>query len=97
MSNDVSFYLDVGGGQQILTEMVAPVIKQSAEAIADRARSMAGAISSEPPEITVTTEIRSAKRGGARVVGVIRANGRDAHQNYIGHKALAKAKDAGRV
>lgn len=97
MANDVSFFLDIGGGSQILTKMVEPVIKQSAEAIAARAISMAGAISSEPPEISVTTEIRPAKRGGARVVGVIRARGRDAHQNYVGHKALAKAKDAGRV
>lgn len=97
MSSDVSFYLDTSGGQQILTQMVAPVIKQSAEAIAARARSMAGSISSNPPQITVTTEIRPSKRGGARVVGLVRATGKDAHQNYIGAKALAKAKDAGRV
>jgi len=97
MSDDVSFHLDLAGGQEILTKMVEPVIKQSAEAIAQRARSMAGSLSSEPPEITVSTEIRPSKKGGARVVGVIRATGRDAHQNYIGYKALAKAKDAGRV
>ena len=97
MSNDVSFHLDLGGGQEILTKMVEPVIKQSAEAIAQRARSMAGSISDEPPVISVSTEIRPSKRGGARVVGVVRATGRNAHQNYIGHKALAKAKDAGRV
>jgi hypothetical protein len=97
MSKDVSFSLDLGGGQQILTNMVAPVIKQSAEAIAARARSMASSISSDPPAISVSTEIRPSKRGGARVVGVVRAQGSDAHENYIGHVALAKAKDAGRV
>jgi hypothetical protein len=97
MSKDVSFQLDTGGGQQILTQMVAPVIKQSAEAIAARARSMAGSISSDPPTISVHTEIQPSKRGGARVVGLVRATGSDAHENYIGHVALAKAKDAGRV
>lgn len=97
MSKDVSFSLDIGGGQQILTQMVAPVIKSSAEAIAARARGMASSISSDPPEISVTTEIQSSKRGGARVVGLVRATGQDAHQSYVGAQALAKAKDAGRV
>lgn len=95
--SDVSFHLDTGGGQQILTEMIAPLIKQSAEAIAARATSMAGSLSSHPPTISVTTEIQPSKRGGARVVGLVRASGNDAHQNYIGAQALAKAKDAGRV
>lgn len=97
MSKDVSFSLDIGGGQQILTQMVAPVIKQSAEAIAARARSMAGSISSDPPEITVTTTTQASKRGGSRAVGLVTAKGKDAHQNYVGAVALAKAKDAGRV
>lgn len=95
--SDVSFYLDTKGGQDILVNMVAPVIKQSAEAIAQRANSMAGSISSEPPEITVTMTTQASKLGGARAVGLVRSIGRNAHQNYVGHKALAKAKDAGRV
>lgn len=97
MSKDVSFSLDLSGGQQILTSMVAPLIKSSAEAIASRARSMAGSISSDPPVITVTTTIQPSKRGGARAVGLVTATGEDSHQSYIGHVALAKAKDAGRV
>lgn len=97
MSKDVSFYLDLAGGRQILTDMVRPTIEKSAEAIANRARSMASSISSDPPEITVTTVIQPSKKGGARVAGLVRAKGIDAHQNYVGFKALAKAKDAGRV
>lgn len=78
--------------------MVAPVIKQSAEAIAARARSMAGSMSSNPPEITVTTSVGVNKGGrGRRAIATVTATGNDAHQNYIGHVALAKAKDAGRV
>lgn len=97
MSKDVSFSLDIGGGQQILTNMVAPLIKSSGEAIAGRARSMAASLSSDPPEITVTTTIQPSAKGGARTVALVRARGNDAHQSYIGHQALAKAKDAGRV
>lgn len=94
---DVSFQLDIKGGEDILVNMVAPVIKQSADAIAERARAMAGSISSQPPAITVSAEVRPSSRGGSRITGVIRAQGKDAHQNYVGHVALAKAKDAGRV
>lgn len=97
MSKDVSFSLDIGGGQTILTEMVAPLIRTSTEAIAQRARSMASSISSDPPTIETTTSIRASSRGGARIVGIVRSVGSDDHQNYIGYTALAKAKDAGRV
>lgn len=97
MAKDVSFVLDTKGGQQILTEMIAPTIKTSAQAIAGRARSMAGSMSSDPPEITVTTQIQASPRGGARIAGIVRAVSEDPHQRYIGHMALAKSKDAGRV
>lgn len=97
MSKDVSFYLDTKGGEEILTKMVAPTIKQSAEAIAARARSMAASISSDPPEISVTTTVQPSSLGGSRAVGLVKARGNDAHQNYVGHLALAKSKDAGRV
>lgn len=96
MSRDVSFSLDTEAASVILTDMVAPLIKQSGEAIAARARSMAGSISSDPPEITVTTSVGTVKRG-RRAIATIRAVGKDAHSNYVGHLALAKAKDAGRV
>lgn len=95
MSKDVSFSLDTQGGEEILTSMVAPVIEQSAAAIAARARSMAGSISSAPPAITVSTSRRASRRGGSRAVATVRAEGNDDHQNYIGYKALAKAIDAG--
>lgn len=98
MSRDVSFQLDVDAANTILTTMVAPTIKASAEAIAGRARSMASSISSDPPTITVTQSVGVSPGGkGQRSIARITASGRDAHQNYIGHLALAKAKDAGRV
>lgn len=96
MSKDVSFSLDPAGGKEILESMVAPVIKQSADAIAGRARSMASSISSDPPEITVTSAVGTIRRG-TRAISTIKASGNDAHSNYIGHMALAKAQDAGRV
>ena len=97
MSRDVTFVLDLKGGEEILTDMVAPMIKQSTEAIAGRARGMASSMSSDPPLIETSTEIVPSKRGGSRVVGIVRVVGRDPHQNYIGNQALAKSKDAGRV
>lgn len=96
MSKDVSFSLDTQAASVILTDMVAPVVKQSAEAIAARARSMAGSMTSRPPEITVTTGVGIIKRGN-RAIATIRATGVDAHATYIGRMALAKSKDAGRV
>lgn len=94
--SDVSFQLDTNAAGEILTNMVQPLIKQSGEAIAARARSMAGSMSSDPPEITVTTSVGVVKRG-QRAIATIRASGKNAHQNYIGHVVLAKARDAGRV
>lgn len=96
MSTDVSFSLDTVAAGEILTSMVAPVLKQSAEAIASRARSMAGSLTSNPPDITVTESVGVVKRG-RRAIATITATGDDAHSNYVGHQALAKAKDAGRV
>lgn len=96
MSKDVSFALDPKGGEDILTKIAAPTIKKSAEAIASRARSMAGSISSDPPSISITSKVGTIKRG-FRAISTIEAQGDDSHANYIGHIALAKAKDAGRV
>ena len=94
--SDVSFALDPKGGQDILQNMAAPIVKQSADAIAARARSMANSLSNNPPEIKVTTRVGIIKRG-TRAIATISATGTDAHANYIGHQALAKSKDAGRV
>lgn len=96
MSTDVSFSLDAEAASTILTEMVAPLIKQSGEAIAARAQSMANSMSSDPPSISVTTSVGVVKRG-RRAISTITAHGNNAHQNYIGHLALVKARDAGRV
>lgn len=96
MSQDVSFQLDTQAAAEILTDMVAPIIKQSGEAIAARARAMASSMSSDPPEITITHSIGMIKKG-QRAIATITASGQEAHQNYIGHMALTKAKDAGRV
>lgn len=95
MSKDVSFAMDTKGGEEILQSMMMPTVKQKADAIAARAQSMAGSMSKTPPNITVTTKIGTIKRG-VRAIATISAEGRNAHQNYIGHYVLARAKDAGR-
>lgn len=95
MSADTSFYLDTAAAEEILTVMAMPVVKQKAEAIAQRAQSMAGSMSKTPPNIQVTTRIGTVKRG-VRAIAEITAQGKNAHQNYIGHYVLARAKDAGR-
>lgn len=95
MSSDVSFFLDTAAAEEILTVMAMPVVKQKADAIAQRAASMAGSMSKTPPNIAVTTRIGTVKRG-VRAIATITAEGKNAHQNYIGHYVLARAKDAGR-
>ncbi len=95
MGKNVSFYLDTMAAQEILTKMAMPVVKQKAEAIAARANSMAGSMSSDPPSISVSTRIGTVKRG-VRAIATVTAQGKNAHQNYIGHYVLARAKDAGR-
>ncbi len=96
MSKDVSFSLDPSGGRQILESMAAPIVKQSGEAIASRARAMAGSMSSNPPEITVSTKVGTIRRG-TRAIATVSARGDNEHANYIGFQALARSKDAGRV
>jgi hypothetical protein len=96
MSNDVAFSLDPAGGQEILVSLAMATIKERGQAITARAQSMASSISSDPPEISMTTAPGTIKRG-VRAIATIRAVGKNAHQNYIGHMVLAKAKDAGRT
>ena len=96
MSKDVSFALDQKGGEDILQRMSASVVKTSADAIAARATGMASSLTSNPPSITVSTKVGTIKRG-IRAIATIKAEGADQHENYIGHIALTKAKDAGRV
>lgn len=96
MSRDVTFQLDTAAAAEIITKMAAPVVQQSANAIASRAQAMANGMSSHPPQISVTTRVGTIKRG-QRFIATISAEGKDAHENYIGAVALAKAKDAGRL
>jgi len=96
MSSDVSFQLDTDAGAEILQGMALATVERSANAIAARAQSMAASISSNPPEITVTSGIGTIKRG-MRAIATVRAVGKDSHQSYVGHTALSKAKDAGKV
>lgn len=95
MAKDVSFSLDPKGGEEILQGMMMPTVKQRADAIAARAQSMAGSMTSNPPTISVSTKLGTIKRG-VRAIATVKAEGSDAHSNYVGHIALAKAKDAGR-
>lgn len=96
MSRDVSFSLDTAAAESILTDMVAPLIKQAGDAIAARATSMASSMSSDPPTISVTTSVGTIKRG-RRAIATVTATGNNAHQAYIGQMALSKSRDAGRV
>ncbi len=96
MAKEVSFQLDPAGGADILQRMAAPIIQQSGEAVAARARSMASSQSNKPPTISLAMSVGTIKRG-IRAIATISAEGDDAHSKYIGHHALAKARDAGRV
>ena len=95
MAKDVSFSLDPKGGEEILQGMMMATVKQRADAIAARAQSMVGSMTSNPPAISVSTKLGTIKRG-VRAIATIKAEGDDANSNYVGHIALAKAKDAGR-
>lgn len=96
MGRDVSFQLDPAGGADILQNMIKPTIDQAGQAIADRARAMAKSQTSDVPTITVTTKVGIIKRG-ERAIATIKADGSSAHSNYIGHMAITKARDAGRL
>jgi len=96
MTKDVAFALDTKGGEDILQMMAAPIVQRSAEAIASRARGMANSQSSNPPIISVTSKVGTIKRG-IRAISTVTAEGNNSHENYIGHIALSKSKDAGRV
>lgn len=95
MARDVTFQLDPRGGAEVLQQMMMPTIRKSGAAIAARGQSMASGISSNPPKVTVSTKVGIIKRG-QRAIATVRAEGNNAHANYIGHIVLAKAKDAGR-
>lgn len=97
MAKFITFQLNPSGGQDVLTDMAMKTIKTSAEAIKARASAMAGSMSTDPPDITLSTSVGTIRRG-RRAIATISVDGRgNAHANYIGAMALAKSKDAGRV
>lgn len=101
MSRDVRFSMNtgVGGGQDIIQQMAMPLVKKSAEAIAQRAGSISGSITSKPIEFKVNTYVGLPNRsGGKRAVAEVVADGIVTdHQRYSGLTAVQKSKDAGRV
>lgn len=92
----VTFQLDINAAAAVIGEMSMPLIRQSGNAIAGRAQSMAGSISRNPPQVKVSTAIGTIKRG-KRAIATVSVDSEDAHQQYIGAMALRKAKDAGRI
>lgn len=96
MSKDISFQLDTDAAADILQNMAMATVQSSTNAMGARAQSIAGAMSSDPPDITVSTSVGTIKRG-RRAIGTITIKGRDAHQMYIGRMALIKAKDAAKI
>lgn len=95
MSKDVAFSLDTKGGQDILTMMAMPEVKRRGQAILQRAQSMAQSMSKNPPQMAMTTEVGTIKKG-VRAIAKISAEGKNKHQTYIAHYVLSRAKDAGR-
>lgn len=102
MSRDVSFSMNTGagGGKDIIQNMAMPLVKKSAEAIADRATRVSGGITSRPVHFKVETYIGLPnRRGGQRAVAEVVADGAiiSEHQDYSAYAAVQKSKDAGRV
>lgn len=97
MSSDVSFSMDAGAGEEILTNLAMPVIQKSADAIVARANQLAGSMSTDPPEITVSSAFGTIKKGTRAIATIKVVPSGDPHKNYIGLMALSKSKDAGRV
>jgi len=98
MKSKTTFQLDTAAaGQVILQNMVASVTARSGNAIASRAASIAGSIStSSEVEFKVNTKVGTIKRG-KRAITKVSADFSNKRESYIAHTALAKAKDAGRL
>ncbi len=96
MVKEVSFQLDTAGASAIITDMMRPVIDKSTKAIASRANSVAGSISSDPPTFDTDVNVGTIKKG-RRVIGTVRANINNKRDSFVAHNALAKSKDAGRL
>ena len=101
MSVKVKFSMNtgVGGGQDIIRQMAAPLVERSAKSIASRANSIASKMSNNPPTMRVKSYVGLPnRRGGMRAVSEV--YGSDVltdHQNYVGFMAAQKSKDAGKI
>ena len=92
-----AFWLDISGGERILKLMAVPLIRQSAQAIADRAMGLRG---NKSTTLTVEMSIGSPnKRGGTRAVASVVDQSPYAKEHYRieMRKAVQKSIDAGRV
>lgn len=95
---DITFVLDISeAGKQILEDMAADITEQSGAAIMQRANSMAGKLSSTPPSFEIKSEVGVIKVGRRAITTITAVDDGTAHQQYVAHQALVKAKDAGRV
>lgn len=98
MATDINFYLDIdAAGKQILEEMAAEITDRSGQAIMQRASNMASKMSSTPPTFELKSAIGIIKVGRRAITTVTAVDDGTPHQQFIGHQALVKAKDAGRV
>lgn len=95
MSRNVRFQLNLAGGAEILQNIAASAVNQSANAIAGRARSNAASLSSKPPKIDVYSSVGVIKRG-SRAIAVVKGGGTQ-RDVYIATEAIRKAKDAGKL
>ena len=98
MAADTTFVLDItAAGEQILQDMAAEIVAQSGQAIKERAEGMAASMSTNPPTFESSSRVGTIKKGERAITTITANDTGDAHQNYVAHEVLVKAKDAGRV
>lgn len=97
MTGELTFQLDTQAAEEILTSMAAPIVKQSADAIASRAGSMYGSMTSQPVTVEVTERVGINTRGrGKRAIATVTAHGSNVRHDLL-LEALVKSKDAGSI
>lgn len=94
---DATFSLDLVGGREVLTEMCAPLVQASANAVAERAGEIAGKMTNkDTPKFNVSVATGTISRG-QRAIATIQATATNSRMEYIANVALSKSKDAGKV
>lgn len=97
MANDITFQLDIPSAESVLTEMAAPIVKSSADAVASRASTMFGSITTQPVSVEVTEIVGVNARGrGKRAIATVLASSANVMHDVL-LNALIKSKDAGRI